>query len=226
MAMKLSADPYLAELAKQLSGITFPVTDYHTEVLDVLKRGEPGEGMRNVIVMFYGRVWGVRMFLGGKQRVIGQTTSLMDALRFADMARMKFWVYRIRHACEPMHSDLNFGTDSVRRDIEEMEPANELLNALEAHFVQTEVFPSAIHTEAQRKEALALRNKRRTLCGEVDTLRDGIASEFESQTKAIEKNTSELERVVGTLNQMRADINYLTKSINDLLNQAGTPGAS
>lgn len=197
MTMIRALDPVLAEKANLLKQIHFPVHEDHKERYRELSTAGPGEGFRNVISRCYGKSWAVRMYLGGKQRAIGTTTDVMDALRFADMCLMRFWVYRTRNACEPIESDLNFGLESVRDDMasDECQPAVDLINVIEQHLVSTGVFPSLIASEEERLNVVKEMNKRRTICGQMDKMTEGICAEFDKLTAYIQR----LEKQIGDL---------------------------
>jgi hypothetical protein len=193
--MRHAADPVLADIANQLQKVIFTHEDHHQERYRELLEAKQGEGFRNVISRFYGKSWGVRLYLAGKQRVIGYTSRHCDALRFADMALMKFWVYRTRNACEPVEADLNYGLDSVKADQETYPNALELLDLIETHLISTGVFPSAITTEQERLNAVKIKQRKRTLCGTLDDVRDGIAFELDKVQLQVSTLTTEIRKL-------------------------------
>lgn len=173
-----TADPVLASIAHGLERVYFPIEDSHRERYKDLLKKSPGDNFRNTIPRG-NKAFGVRLFLGGKNRIIGLCSRHIVACRFADMALRRFWVYRVRNAAPPIDADLNFGTDSAQWDEDNLPEAVTLLDVIEEHLVRTGVFPCAIKTEEQRKAIHEQRLKRRTMRGDMSEFREGIAFELE-----------------------------------------------
>jgi hypothetical protein len=98
---------------------------------DLAKGGE--YPFRLVYTMPNFKTWAVRIYIGSETRLIGYTDDLTTACRFADMAQMRFWKYRIRGACEPVEADLNFSVEQARNDCANEEKAAALLDNIEQY---------------------------------------------------------------------------------------------
>jgi hypothetical protein len=92
--------------------------------------GQTGKSFRNCYLGL-GYIWQVKMYLGGEQRIIGETFDCLRAVRFADMALLYFAKYRKRRARPTVDSDLNFGVASATRDTDAVPQAKQILVSLE-----------------------------------------------------------------------------------------------
>lgn len=115
------------------------------------------------------KVFVVKMYLGGKKRIIGYTENLTAACRFADMAQMRLWKYRIRGASEPVDADLNFGVEQAKHDCANEEAAGELLDQIEEYLKNKGVLIESVD-ETERERIRKDRDVRRTVRHEVHTL--------------------------------------------------------
>lgn len=93
--------------------------------------------LRNVSLMKDGKTFAVRLYCCGGKHVIGRSQDLVAACRFADMARMRFWVFRTRDCREPVRSDLNFEVESAKADLKNELQALQLLDEIQKHFIDT-----------------------------------------------------------------------------------------
>jgi len=79
----------------------------------------------------FGGIWQVKLFIGGEQRIIGETFNVLRAVRFADMALVYFAKYRTRRKRPIVDSDLNFSLRSALRDLDAVPQAKQILVSLE-----------------------------------------------------------------------------------------------
>lgn len=145
----MSRDPELNRLASELAGVNWiePLgAEEWAELHRVATLPPKVEGAyrRRVNAMPGYRYWAVRIYLGGEVRAIGyvSTNRLPDGMRFADMAAMYFWKYRIRGACEPSENELNRSVADVKRDLIHETHAVALLKRIEEHLLQTDAILS------------------------------------------------------------------------------------
>jgi len=183
MARKPS-DPTLNSLAHELEDVAFmaPAHDFADR--------EPGDDHPRVFLMPNQKTWAVRMFLGGTHRCIGYSDDLTKACRFADMAAMRFWKYRVRGAHPPTDIELNYGTEHTKSDCEHEVDVNNLLNKIEAHLKSTGSLPNSQDLEETRSISRAERDKRRTVRNDMVILFDDV---FRALGEIIER----LERMEG-----------------------------
>lgn len=204
-----AADPHLNELAHTLNSIHFPTDEAHSDRYQSLLHSGPGDNFHNTTPRG-GKAWAARFFLGGQNRIVGIAKNHLQVCRFADMAAVRFWVYKVRNAAPPIDAELNFGLDSVAWDTANVPAAVELLDVIEQYLVASGVFPSLIRSEEQRKQAIAdSKAKRRTVCNEVESLRDGVVTEIDK----LGSGQSELKKL---LLQMAPVIVELHKKIDNL----------
>lgn len=137
-------DPGLNAYAVELKNLPIQhpqeLQDRFKEIDSDFIRGD-GWGFRNVYIMPDQRTWAVRLYLNGEQRRIGATECGVTACRFADMALMHFWKYRIRGASEPLDTHLNFGVAQAKKDLEELIEHAFLLEKIEGYLVVNKVLP-------------------------------------------------------------------------------------
>ncbi len=82
------------------------------------------------------------------------------ALRFADMARMRFWKYRMRGATEPTDADLNFSVARAKLDLQFETRLNALLDEEEALMLEAGIIEPA--EQMQAKRVAMLKNRPRS----------------------------------------------------------------
>lgn len=165
------ADPTLAGLAICLKGVNFDTTlEDHREFVQAIIQ----DRARNVSCCPDGKTYRVRMYIGGKQRTIGLTEVPANAARFADMARIFFWPYRLRDCREPSLADMNFSVEQANEDLATNERAVELLTSIRDHFINHGMLTLR---EPSKKEG------RRTSRHEIVDLRDNITRLFAEQQK-------------------------------------------
>lgn len=87
------------------------------------------KGLRtpNCYLMLYGSVWHVKMYLGGKQRLLGESSNGARAARFADMAILHFLPYRKHRNRPPADNDFTYGMASAQADLDTVPEAREML---------------------------------------------------------------------------------------------------
>lgn len=87
------------------------------------------KGLRtpNCYLMLYGSIWHVKMYLGGKQRLLGESSNGARAARFADMAILHFLPYRKHRNRPPADSDFTYGITSAQKDLDCVPEAKEIL---------------------------------------------------------------------------------------------------
>src|SRR5688572_10674677 len=94
-------DPQLAVLANALRTIALTQTQEDRIAVRSL------DTLKNVSFFPDQVTCRVRLCFSGKQCVIGITDNLVKAARFADMAKVFFWPYRLRDVRPPTIDELN-----------------------------------------------------------------------------------------------------------------------
>lgn len=117
------------------------------------------------------RDYAVVIFVAQKERIIGKTRSLTAACRFSDMAKMRFFKYRQRHAVEPTDDDLNFSVAQAKSDLQFETAAIALLDDIEAHFREKGFWKDTPTKEIRRSD---VKSERWTLGRAVRTLETEI----------------------------------------------------
>lgn len=79
----------------------------------------------------FGGVYQIKMFIGGQQRILGESFTRLHAIRFADMAIVYFWKYRQRRQRPITDDDVNFSLETANQDLVEMHDAKRILSELE-----------------------------------------------------------------------------------------------
>lgn len=186
---RYAKDPGLTQLANQLKELTFtaaPDLESDTsEKLEHLARGQGEYPFRLVYSMPNFRTWAVRLFLGGSVRTIGYTDNLCAACRFADMAALRFWKYKIRGACEPLDANLNFGVAQAKHDSLHEAPAFLLLDKIENYLQPQLGDPKQV--ESERKEAKRARDSRRTVRSDFHELIGQLSDKIDRLEKKIDQ---------------------------------------
>jgi hypothetical protein len=83
----------------------------------------------------FGGIWQVKLYVGGEQRIVGETFDCLRAVRFADMALVFFAKYRKRRARPMLDSDLNFSVATANRDLSSVPKAAQILVSLETELL-------------------------------------------------------------------------------------------
>jgi hypothetical protein len=97
--------------------------------------------------------WAVRIYLGGGQRTIGIVghKDLAAGLRYADMAMMHFWKYKVRGACPPGKMELNLTTDRLEADMANETFALDLLRRQEEYLLSVGILKSSEQRATEEK---------------------------------------------------------------------------
>lgn len=163
---RYAKDPELNTLANELKSVPFTAApDLDSDVqerFEILARGQGEYPFRLVYQMPNFRTWAVRLYLGGAIRTIGYTENPTHACRFADMAALRFWKYRIRGACEPLDAHLNFGIAQAKHDATHETCAILLLSRIE-DYLQGHCLGDPKLLEAERVRRKFARDARRTV---------------------------------------------------------------
>jgi len=156
---KYAKDPGLNELAAKLKTLTWihpiPADEADTLYRDATAPTSSEGAYRSHVSPMPNYVdWAVRMYLGGEQRTLGlaKTKELPYALRFADMAQMYFWKYRVRGAAPPTEQQLNRSLADVESDMVNEPHALALLGEIEGYLLRRGVLKTADQRDADKKK--------------------------------------------------------------------------
>lgn len=107
-----------------------------------------------------------RFRFGGKYRIFAYSpfSRAADIARFADMVTLRFWKYKLRGACPPTDSDMNFSVKQAEDDLIDFEDAVSLIDEIEDHMVIIGVFTQLRNVSEEKTAGAA--EKRRTARGE------------------------------------------------------------
>jgi hypothetical protein len=139
--------------------------------------------------------WTVRLYLGGGQRTLGivDHDDISRALRYADMALMHFWKYKLRGAAPPNKFSVNFDMRRLETDMANEEHALDLLRRQEQHLLSIGVLKTSEERgadEKTRRQAMRRGFLRTTVLANhievVDRL-GGLFEEFEKKSFQLEK---------------------------------------
>lgn len=161
-----SSDEDLTALSNQLEHLTFELTEAdHAQFSELQQLGS----LKNVsLYMGSGRTFRVRLCIGGKQHVIGVTRKGPNAARFADMARLYFWPYRMRDKRLPEDSEFNFGIVDTQHALETHHEAVRLLERIRDHLIKVaKLATTNTASETERAQRAYVRDTRRTVRGEL-----------------------------------------------------------
>lgn len=142
-----------------------------------------------------GRSFRVRLYLGGKQRILGILANGAKAARYADMARLHFWGYRLRGVRLPHDTDFNYGLDATKAALatEDGAQAVEHLDRIKGHLSACgELKERTLRSQQEGAEAKEERDMRRTVRGELLF----IQKENTEKNLALEKALLELKTAV------------------------------
>jgi hypothetical protein len=216
-------DPILNTLAHELADIKMEQADDLTSISqerfrDLAKGGE--YPFRLVYTMPNFKTWAVRIYIGSETRLIGYTEDLTTACRFADMAQMRFWKYRIRGACEPVQANLNFTVEQAKSDCQREEGAIWLLDKIEKHFKDKRVIADPVAVEAERVTNRKNRDARRTVRNDYLLLHIEVMSALKvigdkltalcTRLNATDLNTPRVDKVVDITSNAGVEENNLT----------------
>lgn len=183
-----SNDPILTELANGVRYLPMEISQEEQHTFhQKMREGE----LKNVSFFADFRTYRVRIYLGGKQRTIGITDNGYKAARFADMARLFFWPYRLRDARPPGEGDMNFTLADTQHELDHNEVATRLLERIKDHLESFGDLKIVSRLEEdQRAERKRFRESRRTVRSEMsDFLRDQA-----TQTVRLDETLAELQR--------------------------------
>lgn len=196
-------DPTLNALGAELKNLpiqhSLEIRERFQELDREYIRGHGWE-FRNVNIMPDQQTWAVRLYLGGEQRRLGVTTCGITACRFADMALMHFWKYRIRGASEPLDTHLNFGVAQAKKDLEELSEHAFLLSKIENHLVISGVLPDE-KTVSARYE---LRTQHRRAVEHRKTARSELLERFAIVERTLEQILKRLDGIACAIQHNQA----------------------
>lgn len=189
-------DPDLNEMANQLKEVQFTPNadlDVAFKEMDRLFYSGGEWPFRGVNLMPDQTTWSVRLYIGGEQRRIGATTNGCHACRFADLALLTFWKYRIRGASEPLDAHMNFSVAQAKLDMVAEEEANFLLAKIEGHLIKRGVLPTA----EKLKEMEAARTTNRRAVERRKTVKWDLLDRF----AVFERTTADVIKKLDEVNQ-------------------------
>lgn len=172
-------DPKLNQLAKELQEHQFVEVE---GLEDAARERMLATELRCVVQMPNFKTWAVRMYIGGLSRCIGYTDDLTAACRFADMAACRFWKYRVRGACPPVDSDLNFGVAHAKTDCANELQIMHLLDRIENYLRSLGCIDTDNDPVANRRA----RDERRTVRHDMIALFDDVMIALRDIKKALD----------------------------------------
>lgn len=164
---KTAKDVELSKLAKLLRDVPFKDEGGQIAALFAEIERDDAKRIRNAYLLQDGKTWGVKIHLAGAYRYLGYTPSGVNAARFADMATLRFWSWRLRGLPEPSDRDFTFSRAQVEFDSRNETYAGILLDDIERHFKAVGVIVELSSDLAERKRLRAERDRRRTVRGDV-----------------------------------------------------------
>lgn len=193
-----SADPTLASYAACLKNIRFEHDPADRQ--DVFERAMEGN-LRNISMFQDRKTYRVRLYIGGAVRTVGITTVLEDAARFADMAVLFFWPYRIRRGHPPGISCMNFTVEQAEHDLAHNEYAKQILDSILDHLIAFGHLPDPVKVNKEREAARKERDRRRTTRGELLQCTAEIQAEIIRASEAFKKEIEPLKKEIEQLRQ-------------------------
>jgi len=196
-----ASDPTLSVIAKRLSTLAWASPLTEEEKLTAVHCQKDFAAKRHLVVMMPDfKTWAVRMYLAGAQRTLGHCQGDIEpALRFADMARMFFWPYRVRGCAEPTDVFLNFSVARAQNDLQYETEARAMLEDTKNHLLKIGALSSSEDREQLRREAREKRAKLRTLRGEILGMHDVWLNRLGAIESKLEKKLDALERKQGEM---------------------------
>jgi len=199
------ADPQMNQIAKRLGTLKWQEP---LSADEQAQEHEPASTFRRVALLPDLKTWVVRIYLGGAQRTLGYTreASPLSAMRFADMAMMYLWIYRVRGAHEPSDHELNFSTDRAKSDLLGEPEALQIIKDIEHYLLGTGAIATGEdrqrHIQNQRDE----KSRRRTVSG---TILD-MQAVWDHRLNEVR---SEIDKLAGVLARIEAS----QSRVNDIL---------
>jgi hypothetical protein len=205
-------DPELTKLARKLMAVEMQdegcvLEGESTEILN------DSRSLRYVQLMPNMKTWAVRLYVGGLNRIIGFSNRLSTALRYADMAAMTFWPYRIRGACEPVDADLNFSVEQAKEDLANETDAVKLLDEIVNYLKDAGAIPDIKKLNEQRKLDRKEREKRKTVRYEFMQL-------HETQMSVLAEINERLKHLEAVIAQKQINPEWVRASHDLLLQQS------
>lgn len=160
-----SSDQDLTDLANQVDLLTFELKE--ADYVTFQERFQAGT-LINVSMFPDGKTFRVRFCLGGRQRVLGLTKRGPEAAKFADLAKLFFWPYRLRCVRLPDEADFNYGLEDTKHDLEHNVAAEAVLGRIRDHLMESgELKQATWKSEEERMGRKVARETRRTASGEL-----------------------------------------------------------
>ncbi len=131
--MFISKDPQLTGLAKLLDKSDFSIPTSQTHIDEVKEIYHLNRRFRFCYPGIGGTGWAVRISMNGYQRLIGVSVNCAQAVRFADVATLRFWKYRKNILRSPVDLDFNLGLKRAEQESSTESPAIILLTQIETH---------------------------------------------------------------------------------------------
>lgn len=222
MSRLYSNDEALTAMANELEFISFAMSQEDIDYFKELERNPPYDGRPINVFPYPGHgAYRVRLCLGGKVRTIGITKNGPNAARFADMAKLFFWPFRlraIRFACD---ADFNYGLKATEEAchllVGENEVAMRLLDRIKEHLIET--------------GALKLRTKEGAKREDRRTVRSDVNARFETQERLIcalselvitqfhiaEKQRTEIQEQLGIADKQHVELRDVLRRIEKQL---------
>lgn len=201
------ADPRLTELAHQIEYLHFELNEEEVEHFHYLFANNE---LKNLTLFRNRRTFRVRLYLGGKQHILGISNNGPQAAAFADLVRLFFWPYRIRDARPPTDEDLNFGLAFAQNNLENYSEAvlliEKLRDYLEAFGYLPEVSSANWRDRSIRKRE---REARRTVRGQFELAMADWTAEMHEIAKSIKNIETRLDKIQGIVESlaMRSSVN-------------------
>lgn len=190
--------PGLNSLANRLKGIHFP--DDNKVLDDVFFERSKAGMIHGCYPLGPHGLYIVKFSLGGAVRHIGFSDCGADAARFADMARVRFFKYKLRGGHTPLvDQDLNFDLKQVDWDTKHVQDAVSLLSDIEHLLLDQGILKDYKEIEAER-EGIVLRRRevRKTKGGEILFTLLEIQEKIEVANRRLAGIESRLTTVEGT----------------------------
>lgn len=144
-------------------------------------------------------------------------------LRFADMARMRFWKYRMRGAIEPTDADLNFSVARANEDLKCETHLCALLDREEAMMLQLGLIASAEEMAKRRADLLKNRSHSKTAEGlnrletRIEALYQKLDGFIETGVKQSISSTANGMKLEKEIAELKGVMNTLAEGMNAVL---------
>lgn len=153
-------------IAERLDVVEFvnPITPEERPVLDA--HWCNGGRLKSAPLLPGTNIWYIQVFLGGKLRTLGKIKNkrghagIEKAARFADMARVFFWKYKVMGSLEPQPGDLNISRNRAEKDLMDEVQMRQILEACETHLLEKKVIqpPEVARQRENITRAAAVKN--------------------------------------------------------------------